>query len=46
MPDVLEVQMVPSDEVRIVPDGPTVTNVLPPYVTPLNELEILLPLSA
>ena len=26
------------------PDGPTVTNVLPPYVTPLNVLEILLPL--
>ena len=30
VPEVLEVQVVPSEEVKIDPDGPTVTNVLFP----------------
>ena len=32
VPDVLEVQVIPSDEVRMVPELPTVTNVLFPMV--------------
>ena len=37
VPEVLEVQVVPSEEVRIVPDQPTATNVLlPSYATALR----------
>ena len=44
-PEVLDVQEVPSDEVRIVPDPPTVTKVLFPKVSPARlffVLEVLL----
>ena len=34
VPEVLEVHVVPSEEVRIVPVSPTVTKVPFPYVTP------------
>ena len=36
VPEVLEVQDVPSDEVRMVPEEPTVTKVLFAQVTPLS----------
>ena len=36
VPEVLEVQDVPSDEVRMVPEEPTVTKVLFAWVTPLS----------
>ena len=36
VPEVLEVHVVPSEEVRMVPDAPTTTKVLFPYVTPLR----------
>ena len=36
VPEVLEIHVVPSDEVRMVPDLPTVTNLLFPYVTPVR----------
>ena len=35
VPDVLEVQVVASDEVRMVPDLPTATKVLFPQIIPL-----------
>ena len=34
VPDVFSVQEVPSVEVRIIPDVPTITKMLFPYVTP------------
>jgi hypothetical protein len=40
VPEVLEVQVVPSDEVRIVPEKPTTTKVLFPYATALRLLEV------
>ena len=40
VPEVLEVQVVPSDEVRMVPDQPTVTKVLFPYATALRLIEV------
>ena len=45
VPEVLEVQVVASDEVRIVPSPPTelpptVTNVLFPYVPPRRSFEV------
>ena len=36
VPEVLEVQVVPSDEVRIVPEYPATTKVLLPYATALS----------
>ena len=36
VPEVLEVQVIPSDEVRIVPEKPTTTKVLFPYAPPLS----------
>jgi len=36
VPEVLEVQVIPSDEVRIVPEKPTTTKVLFPYEPPLS----------
>ena len=36
VPEVLEVQVVPSGEVRIVPERPTTTKVLFPYAPPLS----------
>ena len=44
IPEVLEVQVVPSNEVEMV-EKPTVTNVLFPYVTPLCVSVLLVPLS-
>ena len=35
VPEVLDVQLVPSEEVRMVPDTPTATKVLFPKVTPI-----------
>ena len=40
VPDVLEVQVVPSEEVRIVPEKPTTTKVLFPYATALRLFEV------
>ena len=40
VPEVLEVQVVPSDEVRIVPEKPTTTKVLFPYATALRLFEV------
>ena len=40
VPEVLEVQVVPSDEVRIVPEKPTTTMVLFPYATALRLFEV------
>ena len=41
VPEVLEVQEVPlSDEVRMVPDQPTVIKVLFPYVIPLRTFDV------
>ena len=40
-PDVISVQSIPLDEVRIVPEAPTVTNILFPYVTSLRLAEVL-----
>ena len=34
IPEVLEVQVIPSEEVDMVPDSPPATNVLFPKVTP------------
>ena len=39
-PEVLEVQVIPSDEVRIVPEKPTTTKVLFPYATALRLFEV------
>ena len=36
VPDVLEVHEVPSEEVRMVPEAPTTTKVLFPYMTALS----------
>ena len=44
VPEVLEVQVVPSDEVRMVPELPTATNVLFPYKIfhiPCDDPEVL-----
>ncbi len=38
VPEVLEVHVIPSEEVRMVPVSPTFTNVLFPKVTPKNSL--------
>ena len=40
MPEVLEVQEIPSDEVRIVPDAPTAARILFPDVTPFNVFDV------
>ena len=40
MPEVLEVQDIPSDEVRIVPDAPTAARILFPDVTPFNVFDV------
>ena len=40
VPEVLEVQEMPSEEVRMVPNQPTATNVLPPKVTPPRYCEV------
>ena len=39
-PEVLEVHEIPSEEVRMVPDLPTVTKVLFPKVTILRKFEV------
>ena len=36
VPEVLEVQVIPSEDVRIVPEKPTTTKVLFPYAPPLS----------
>ena len=36
VPEVLEVQVTPSEEVRMVPEAPTTTKVLFPYMTALS----------
>ena len=44
VPEVLDVHVIPSDEVRMVPDPPTATNLLFPKVTPFkvcDEPEVL-----
>ena len=40
VPEVLEVQVTPSEEVRIVPEKPTTTKVLFPYATALRLFEV------
>ena len=40
VPEVLEVQEIPSDEVRIVPDAPTAARILFPDVTPFNVFDV------
>ena len=40
MPD-LEVHLVPLDEVRMVPQSPTVTKILFPYVAPSRSFDVL-----
>jgi hypothetical protein len=40
VPQVLGVHVVPSEEVRIVPELPTVTKVLFPYATPLRPFDV------
>ena len=40
VPEVLEVQVVVSDEVSMVPEAPTATKVLFPYVTPLSLFDV------
>ena len=40
VPEVLEVQVVPSEEVRMVPISPTVTNILFPKVPPGRTFEV------
>ena len=40
VPDVLEVQDIPSDDVKIVPVSPIVTNKSYPKVTPFSELDV------
>ena len=40
VPDVLEVQEVPSEEVRMVPDLPTASKVLFASVTPLRLFDV------
>ena len=41
MPDVLEVHELPSVEVSMVPELPTATKVLLPYVTPLSDADVI-----
>ena len=40
VPEVLEVQEIPSDEVRMVPDAPTAARILFPDVTPINVFDV------
>ena len=40
VPDVLKVHEVPSGEVKMVPESPTPTKVLFPYVISLREFEV------
>ena len=40
MPELLEVHEIPSDEVRMVPDCPTTTKELFPYMTPQSVFEM------